>query len=242
MARWTRDGRGGPRPDLTIPQPAPPGVLALVLAVFRLPRYGAPSRQRAVLVAIAALLLTGLVLNLLAATVAGVVLALHSLIRMSYLEVLERKQAEFERRWLADHTVVLRDSEFELVRFTLDGRGYDLGDAEQVAHALRLAADADSDAAVILEFVRPPQCLERTRTVLDDVDFRPVAGARPRVRFPNARCRPGASGRRTSWQLSRPAVITVAGPAAHAATRDGTGRQARPTAGHPAGELPAGTA
>jgi hypothetical protein len=153
-----------------------------------------------------------------------VVLALYGLVRLSYLQALERKQIEFERSWLADRTLVLRDSEFELVRFTLDGRSYDLGNADQVAQALNLAADTNGDAAVTLEFVHPPQCLERTRTVVDDIAFRPVAGARPRVRFPNARYRPGASGQWISWQLSRPAVITVAAPAAHAATRGGTGR------------------
>lgn len=224
MARRTRDGRDIPRPDLAIPHLVPPGVLFWVFAVPRRLGPDAPSRQRVVLTAATALLLAGLLLDVFAATVAGVVLTLYGLIRLSYLQALERKQIELERGWLADHTLVLRDSEFELVRFTLDGRGYDLGDAEQATTALDVAANTNGDTPVTLEFIRAPRCLEFIRTVLDDVAFRSVAGTRPRVRFPNARYRPNASGHRTSWQLSRPAVVTVAAPAAHAAVRGETGR------------------
>jgi hypothetical protein len=232
------------RPDLAIPLVGHPAVLRGLFAV-REPAFDRARRATGwVVLAAAVLLLAGQVAVVdplrEPVTSLAVVLAAWAAARVVSLMVLERRQRDFAPGWLADRSASLRNSEFEIVRLTADDHAYDLNDAESTAELLRRSTE---DARLVVEFAYPPANLERAHRRMGEVHVRAVlrAGARAKVRFPDARYGLDPTGRRTFWLLGGPAVVTVAAPAGRAAARGGTGSTDRPGAAHPPGARPPGT-
>ncbi|WP_143229257.1 hypothetical protein [Actinophytocola xanthii] len=233
------------RPDLAIPVAGAPSPVLSGLFAGHEPAFDRARRRSAWVVAAAAgLLVAGqfAVVDPLRepVTALGVVLAACASVWLASLMVLERRQRDFARTWLAARTASLRTSEFEIVRCTAGDRAYDLNDAESTAELLRSSA---ADARLVLEFAYPPANLERAHRRMREVQIRAVlrGRSRARIRFPAARYGLDATGRRTFWLLGVPAVVTAAAPAGPAAARGGTGSTDRPAAAPPAGERPPGT-
>lgn len=239
---------GGPgplRPDLAIPLVGSPLAALRGLFSVREPAFDR-ARGRTALVAAAAagLLVTGQIAVVdplrRPVTALGVGLAVYAAVRVVSLMVLERRQRTFAPGWLADRSDSLRAGEFEVIRLTADGHAYDLTDTESTAELLRRAGGS---ARLVLDFVYPPANLERAYRRMREVRIHAVLrpGSPAKVRFPNARYRLDATGRRTFWLLGVPAVVTAAAPADPAAAGGGTGSTDRLGAARPAGGRPPGT-
>lgn len=207
------DGWGVPRPRLDTPLVSTPVLLSRLMAGPREPEFTRAIDQSIAIAALAGTVMaTGLALDSSALVAAGSALALYGLLRVLYLKDLERRQLTFERQWLARQSRVLRDTEFEVVRFTVGRRAYDIADSRGTARLFAELADVEGDPVVSVDFVHSSCTLGHTRGRLSDVRFRPVAGARPRVRYPSADYFLEASGRHTLWRLGGDAVLTLAEP------------------------------
>ncbi|WP_101790460.1 hypothetical protein [Nonomuraea indica] len=154
-------------------------------------------------------------------------LGLYVLVRAVALPAFERGQRDFERRWLAAQSEVLRRHAFEVVRFRLVEAGgeagarrtYDLTrPADGRAVLRRQERERWSRAGV--EFVYRGAGGEGLGEVvrdLSEVVFLPGRAGRggPWIRFPEARylCRPGERpAERSYWTLSGPVEVGVSEP------------------------------
>jgi len=142
--------------------------------------------------------------------IVGVVVA-YALVTGVCLVSLRRRQERFEPEWLAAQSEVLRDRQFDILRFTVsrpastpDGcttieRSYDLTRTEHVASLMQLRGKATVSGRPVLatvEFVHPTAegnqvAVERVRADLGSVQLieQQAANAVPRVSFPAARYR-----------------------------------------------------
>ncbi|MGH3759374.1 hypothetical protein [Actinophytocola sp.] len=236
------------RPDLPVPL-APAGRLAAAvrfgLTLLREPVFDRAHRRTPRLLVLAVLLvLAGQVLSVgwlrEPVTTLGVALAVYTALRVAALRVVEHRQREFEPTWLETQSAHLRHSRFEVVRFTVDGHGFDLTDPDAVRDLLDRT---DGDAPVVIDFCHEPAALERVFRHLRDVTVLPTSrpGSPARVRFAAARYAPRPAGRTTYWQLGTPLVVTTARPAGPVARRAGTGSTGRVGAAPRAGARPPGT-
>ncbi|MCK2212321.1 hypothetical protein MF672_000690 [Actinomadura sp. ATCC 31491] len=231
------------RPELPVPL-APAGGLAEFagrwLSGLRGPAFSRARRANAAWAAVAAAL--GLAGTLLpgpwrvALVGCATTLALVLLVRAVALVAFERRQRDFEPRWLDAQSELLRRHTFEVVRFRLhepDGRRtYDLDDPRDVDELLarqereRSSGGAGSRAGV--QFLYRAGGTEGgiegvAEVVRDLAELRLLPGRAGRgwawIRFPEARYlrRPGARpAQRVYWTLSGPAEVAVAGSPAGA--------------------------
>jgi hypothetical protein len=236
------------RPDLPVPLP-PAGraaaALRFVLTTLREPAFDRAHHRTLRLVALALLLLVAGQVLLVGwlrepVTTVSVALMAYSALRTAALRVVEHRQRAFERTWLASLSARLRETRFEIVRCTVDGRAYDLTDPEAVRELRERWAD---DLPVRIDFVHEPATLERVHGRLRDVDVHPTMrpGSPARVRFADARYAVRPPGRTSYWQLGATMVVTTAGPTGPAARRAGTGSTGRVGAAPRAGARPPGT-
>jgi hypothetical protein len=239
VTRRAASGWGVPHPRLATPLVRTHVLLSRLMARPREPDFTRAIGQSVAVAALAgATMVAGLALDSSAVVAAGSVLALYGLMRVLYLKDLERRQLTFERQWLAGQTRVLRDTEFEVVRFTVGRRAYDIADGAETARLFADLTERPENTVVSVDFVYSSSNLGHTRGRLADVRFRPVAGARPRVRYPSADYFLEASGRHTLWRLGGDAVVTLAEPADPGAVRGGTGRPGPPTSAPPTAGRP----
>ncbi len=141
----------------------------------------------------------------------GVALAAYTAPRVAALRVVEHRQRAFEPVWLAARSAELRAVRFEVVRCTVDRRGYDLSDPAAVAELL----ERPGDARVQPDFVHEPATLERVYRTLRDVSVQAArrAGSPATARFADARYALRPDGTTSYWQLGTRVVITAAAPA-----------------------------
>jgi len=155
-------------------------------------------------------------------TTVGVALAAYTALRVAALRVVAHRQRAFEPTWLAARSAELRAGRFEVVRCTVDRRGYDLADPASVTELLERPADS----RVELDFVHEPATLERVYRKLRDVTVRAArrAGSPATARFTEARYALRPDGTTSYWQLGIPVVITAAAPVDPATTGSGAAR------------------
>jgi hypothetical protein len=234
VASGTACDRGAIRPDLRIPLVQTSLATARGLTGLREPTFDLARKRNSQLVgAAAALLAVGqvVVVDPLRAPVTSLALvfAAYAVLRAVSLTLLERRQRAFEPTWLAERSVTLSGTEFELIRLVAAERVYDLTDASNIAALLRLA-----DGGIRLEIgfryamASAEWVIRRLREVRIEAALRP--GTTPRVRFPSARYAVAPSSRRTFWSLGAPVLIIVAAPADLEATRGETGSAVQPPA------------
>jgi hypothetical protein len=231
-----RPAAGWLRPGLAVPLPSAGPVAAVAwhaLTGLREPAFAHARRRTLWLVAISVTLvvgqfaLAGVVRDV--AIVGGAALGTYAALRTAALTVLQRWQDRFEAGWLTGQSAALREAQFEVMRFAVGSRTYDLTDPGAVGELLRLD---DDSARVMLEVKYSSLASERVYRRLCDAEFRPVLrhGAQSQALFPQARYGVQPSGTMTYWFLGAPVVISVAGPADPGAPRAGTGSKGRPGA------------
>ena len=149
------------------------------------------------------------------------------IIRALALPGAQRRQRLFERDWLKVRTDDLRGHRFEVLRLSVDDRGYDPARAADVRALLRMPGST----RVTLTFAYPSDddfSLTEVHRDLDELTFVP---GRPSVRFPDARYlaepEPGRRpARRARWSLDGRVVAAVSAdpagivPATGAGTRN----------------------
>ncbi|MBB6345563.1 hypothetical protein ACWGH8_08915 [Nonomuraea muscovyensis] len=222
------------RPDLPVPLSPLDGVPEVVRR--RLLGLGGPGFARAHRVGLAWAALTACLalLGLLVpppwrAPVLGcaALLGLYVLVRAVALQVFEREQRDFEPRWLAAQSEVLRGHAFEVVRFRLVAaddeagarRTYDLTRPSDVRAVLR-RQERERWSRAGVEFVyrgAGGEGLGEVVRELSEVVFLPGRAGRggPWIRFPQARYlrRPGERPAEWSyWTLSGPVEVGVSEP------------------------------
>lgn len=219
------------RPDLPVPLPPADrsaSAFRFALTLLREPAFDRANRRTTWLVVVAVVLIVAGQLVFVGwlrepVTTAGVALAAYTALRVAALRVVEHRQRAFEPAWLAARSADLRNGRFEVVRCTVDRRGYDLADPVAVRELLDRP---DHDARVELDFVHEPATLERVYRKLRDVTVQAAkrAGSPATARFTEARyaLRPG--GTTSYWQLGTRVVITAAAPVDPATTGTGAAR------------------
>jgi hypothetical protein len=207
------------RPDLPVPLPPADRWAAAVrfaLTLLREPAFDRAHRRTVWLVVVAVVLIVAgqfLFVGWLRepVTTLGVALAAYTALRVAALRVVEHRQRAFAPAWLAARSAELRAGRFEVVRCTVDRRGYDLSDPAAVRDLL----ERPGESRVQLDFVHEPATLERVYRKLRDVTVQAAkrAGSPATARFTEARyaLRPG--GTTSYWQLGTRVVITTAAPA-----------------------------
>ncbi|KUN97952.1 hypothetical protein [Streptomyces caeruleatus] len=183
-------------------------------------------------------------------TWAAAALALWLLARVFALGRTEKRQRQYEQRWLAGQTAALRDTWFEVVRCTVRHRqgpgqgrweesGYELASREDVRELLaRQTAERKSgrSSKVTVEFRfalpgRQYEALAAAHADLTDVELVVTDRQLPcgRVRFPtaayHAETPPGRQGgywpsRTTFWVLGEPLLFTASPDGLPAAPAD----------------------
>lgn len=159
--------------------------------------------------------------------VVSVFLGGYVIIRALALPGARRRQRLFERDWLKAGTDDLRGCRFEVLRVSVDDRGYDPSRAADVRALLGMPAST----RVTLTFAYPSDdeiSLTEVHRDLDELTFVP---GRPSIRFPDARYlaepEPGRRpARRARWSLDGRVLAAVSSdpagivPATGAGTRN----------------------
>lgn len=159
--------------------------------------------------------------------IGGEALVTYGAMRAALLTILKRRQYRFEPAWLAGQSAVLRNAEFQVIRFIFNNRMYDLGDPNAVRELFR---HIDDDGRVTLDIAYASSAFERIYPHLRNMQYRAVlrAGAIPRAQFPEAHYGLRPSGMATYWVLGGLVILTVAAPGGPATPRGGTGSRRRP--------------
>lgn len=159
--------------------------------------------------------------------VASVFVGGYAITRALVLPGVQRRQRSFERDWLKERTDDLRGHRFEVLRLSVDDRGYDPARAADVRALLRMPGST----RVTLTFAYPSDGDFSLTEVHRDLDELILVPGRPSVRFPDARYlaepAPGRRpARRARWSLDGRVLAAVSAdpagivPAVGAGTRN----------------------